>query len=113
MDTYKILLKWGPGCVLFGNSTEAFLGDLEAVLQQQRDWGSPVRALWCEFPSNPLLRSPPLAKLRKLADKWDFIIVVDDTIGSFANVDILLFADVVASSLSKVFSGEANVLGGR
>lgn len=87
--------------------------DLVATLDASRDAGSPVHALYCEFPSNPLLRSPPLVKLRELADKYGFVIVVDETIGSFANVEVLPLADVVVSSLSKVFSGETNVLGGR
>jgi cystathionine gamma-synthase len=54
-----------------------------------------------------------VVKLRKLADEYDFIIVVDETIGSFANLEVLPFADIIVSSLSKVFSGETNVLGGR
>ena len=72
-----------------------------------------MTALFCEFPSNPLLRSPDLASIRKLADKHGFVIVVDETIGNFVNVEVLPFADVVVSSLSKVFSGDANVMGGR
>lgn len=52
-------------------------------------------------------------KLRQLADEYGFVIVVDETIGSFANIEVLPLADIVVSSLSKVFSGETNVLGGR
>ncbi len=52
-------------------------------------------------------------ELKKLADEYDFIIVVDETVGSFANVEVLPFADIVVSSLSKIFSGEVNVMGGR
>jgi len=66
-----------------------------------------------EFPSNPLLRSPNLRRLRSLADKYDFLIVVDETIGNFVNVEVMPYADVVVSSLTKVFSGDANVMGGR
>ena len=113
IDTLKILQKWGPGCYFFGHGLESELDDLVSALEESRAAGSPVRALWCEFPSNPLLRSPPLVKLRALAEKYGFIIVVDETIGSFANVEVLPFADVIVSSLSKVFSGETNVLGGR
>lgn len=89
------------------------MDDLVKAIEESCAAGSPVRALWCEFPSNPLLRSPPLVRLRELADKYGFVIVVDETIGSFANVEVLPLADVIVSSLSKVFSGETNVLGGR
>lgn len=87
--------------------------ELTEILKSSRDAGTPIHALFCEFPSNPLLRTPPLLKLRALADEYDFLIVVDETIGSFANVEILPLADILVSSLSKVFSGETNVLGGR
>ena len=66
-----------------------------------------------EFPSNPLLGSPNLQRLRALADKYEFLIIVDETIGNFVNVEVLPYADIVVSSLTKVFSGDANVMGGR
>lgn len=73
----------------------------------------PVLALFTEFPSNPLLRSANLPRLRALADQYDFLLVVDETVGNFVNVDVLPFADIVVSSLTKVFSGASNVMGGR
>ncbi|KAH9018726.1 PLP-dependent transferase [Lactarius pseudohatsudake] len=65
-----------------------------------------------KFPSNPLLRSADLSRLRTLADKYDFLIVIDDSIGNFINVETLPFADMVATSLTKLFSGDSNVMGG-
>ena len=73
----------------------------------------PISALFTEFPSNPRLRSPDLLRLRALADKYGFPIIVDETIGNFANVDVLPHVDVIVTSLSKIFSGKANVMGGR
>ncbi|KAN0084300.1 Pyridoxal phosphate-dependent transferase [Tylopilus felleus] len=72
----------------------------------------PIRALFTEFPSNPLLRSADLPRLRTLADRYDFLLVVDDTIGNFVNVEVLPYVDIVATSLSKIFSGDANAMGG-
>jgi cystathionine gamma-synthase len=46
------------------------------------------------------------------ADKHGFFLVVDDTIGSFCNIDVLPVADVIVSSLSKSFSGYADLLAG-
>lgn len=115
-DTLKILQKWGPGCHFFGHGTASDLDKLEALLRSSRasaDGEPPVQALFCEFPSNPLLRSPDLTRIRQLADEYDFIVVVDETIGTFVNVEVLPFADVVVSSLTKVFSGDSNVMGGR
>lgn len=73
----------------------------------------PILALFTEFPSNPLLRSGNLPRLRALADKYDFLIVIDETIGNFINVEVLPYADIVVSSLSKIFSGASNVMGGK
>ena len=81
---------------------------LEALLKS----GERILALFCEFPSNPLLRSPNLRKLRELANTYDFLVVCDETIGNFANVEVLPWVDMVVSSLTKVFSGETNVMGG-
>ncbi|OBT62421.1 hypothetical protein VE03_08535 [Pseudogymnoascus sp. 23342-1-I1] len=47
-----------------------------------------------------------------LADEYDFLLVVDDTIGGFCNIDLLGVADVVVTSLTKTFSGYADVMGG-
>ena len=75
--------------------------------------GERILSLFCEVPSNPLLKSPDLKRLRQLADEYNFIIVVDETLGNFSNVNVLQHADMVVSSLTKVFSGDSNVMGGR
>ncbi|WVQ78716.1 hypothetical protein IAT38_000803 [Cryptococcus sp. DSM 104549] len=113
-DTLKILNKWGPGCTFFGSGGSDDLDALEALLVSvENDPNEPsVLSLFCEFPSNPLLRSPDLVRIRQLADKYGFVIVVDETIGNFINVEVVGFADVVVSSLTKIFSGDANVMGG-
>ena len=107
LDTLKILEKWGPGCVFLGQGDEGDLEKLAKLLETQR-----ITALFCEFPSNPLLRSPNLARLRQLADQHDFLIVIDETVGNFVNVCVLPYADIVVSSLTKIFTGEANGMGG-
>ena len=92
----------------FFNDPDSNLEALESFLSTES-----VAALFCEVPSNPLLQTPNLPRLRALADKYNFLIVVDETVGNFVNVDILQFADVAATSMSKLFSGSANVMGGR
>ncbi|KAG6830377.1 hypothetical protein H0H92_001014 [Tricholoma furcatifolium] len=114
-DTLKILQKWGPGCHFFGCGIDSEIDEFEALLEReatQNPGTPPIVALFTEFPSNPLLRSADLPRLRTLADKYDFLIVIDETIGNFINVEVLPYADIVVSSLSKVFSGVANVMGG-
>ena len=47
-----------------------------------------------------------------MADKYDFTIVCDDTVGTFVNVDVLSQVDILCTSLTKMFSGGCNVMGG-
>lgn len=110
-DTLKILQKFGPGCHFFGLGVDQDLDSFEQLLSSQSPT-DPILALFCEFPSNPLLRSPNLVRIRELADRYNFLVCVDETIGNFVNVEVLPFADVLVSSLTKVFSGDANVMGG-
>jgi cystathionine gamma-synthase len=69
-------------------------------------------AIFCEFPSNPLLQVPDLPELHRLASAFGVPLVVDDTIGTFANVDVLPHVDLVATSLTKAMSGEGDVMAG-
>lgn len=108
VDTLKILQKFGPGCIFYGHGSSSDLDELERRLQKEER----ILALFCEFPGNPLLASPDLQRIRKLANEFDFAVVVDETIGTFANVNVLQFADIVVSSLTKIFSGDSNVMGG-
>ncbi|KAI9366793.1 pyridoxal phosphate-dependent transferase [Zopfochytrium polystomum] len=108
LDTLKIQEKFGSGCHFLGHGDERDLAQLEnEILSTQR-----IAAVFCEFPSNPLLRSPDLSRLRALADAHGFLLVVDETVGNFVNVSVLPHADIVVSSLTKVFSGDCNVMGG-
>ncbi|ROW15617.1 hypothetical protein VPNG_02011 [Cytospora leucostoma] len=108
VDTLKILQKFGPGCVFYGHSSEENLDDLEQRLKA----GERFLGLFCEFPGNPLLTCPDLKRIRSLADEYGFAVVIDETIGTFANINVLQYADVVVSSLTKIFSGDCNVMGG-
>ncbi|KAL6898730.1 pyridoxal phosphate-dependent transferase [Trichoderma evansii] len=108
VDTLKIIQKFGPGCVFYGHASSEELDDLERLLKD----GQRFLGLFVEFPGNPLLTCPDLKRIRKLADEFNFAVVIDETIGTFANVNVLQYADIVVSSLTKIFSGGSNVMGG-
>ncbi|KAJ5930744.1 hypothetical protein N7466_006237 [Penicillium verhagenii] len=107
-DTLKILQKWGPGCLFYGHGSSEDLDDLQARLEK----GERFLGLFTEAPGNPLLKTPDLVRIRALADQYDFAVVVDETISNFLNINVLPYADIVASSLTKIFSGDSNVMGG-
>ncbi|KAJ4170900.1 Cystathionine gamma-synthase [Fusarium falciforme] len=79
--------------------------------EQVEEWRALPRPL-LRVPWKPLLTCPDLARIRKLADEYDFAVVIDETIGTFANINVLPVADIVVSSLTKIFSGDSNVMGG-
>lgn len=72
-----------------------------------------IYAVFCELPSNIKLTSPNLKRIRDLAREYDLVVVCDETVGNFVNVDILPYVDIITTSLTKMFSGAANVTGGR
>lgn len=119
IDTLKIMGRQEfnkGGLHLLGHGGTADLAALRALLETQATASTRVAAVFTEYPSNPLLNTPDLVELSRLARLHDFLLVVDDTIGSFANVDLLhtpeVSADLLCSSLTKVFSGRGDVLAG-
>ena len=108
IDSLKVLEKWGPGCLFYGHGSSEDLDDLESRLAG----GEKFLALFTEVPGNPLLKTPDLKRIRSLADKYGFLVVVDETVGNFININVLPYTDVVVSSLTKIFSGDSNVMGG-
>ncbi|KAI5996144.1 pyridoxal phosphate-dependent transferase [Pisolithus albus] len=114
-DTLKVVEKSGPGAIFYGHGRDCDIDDLDDLLATKAaDNPSvpPILALYTECPSNPRLCTVDIPRLRALADKYDFLIVIDETIGTFANVDVLPYADIIITSLSKYVGGYATALGG-
>ncbi|KAJ5482897.1 Cys/Met metabolismpyridoxal phosphate-dependent enzyme [Penicillium diatomitis] len=108
----KMIETIGVPYHLYSFGTDQDIDNLEALLIKNADEGRKIQSVWCECPNNPVLRTPDMHRVRELADKYDFLFVVDDTIGSAANIDVTDVADIIVTSLTKNFSGYANVLGG-
>ncbi len=106
-DTLKILEKFGSGVEFYPQGDAEDLQKLEALLANQE-----IAGIFCELPSNPLLRVPDLPALHELAARSKTPVIVDDTIGTFFNVDVSPYADLIATSLTKAISGEGDVMAG-
>jgi cystathionine gamma-synthase len=109
-STPHVLEDFGPGFKFLGVGSPEELTELETYLEEEAKGGNKIQAVYTEFPSNPNLSTPDLTQLRKLADKYGFLLIVDDTIGSFCNIDVLGAADIVLTSLTKSFSGYADLM---
>ncbi|MCY2992195.1 MAG: PLP-dependent transferase [Planctomycetota bacterium] len=107
VDTLKLQQDLGPGAHFFPRGDEQDLHRFTELLRTE-----PVSAVYCEFPSNPLLVSPDLAALAELAERHGFPLVVDETLGTYVNVDLRPVADVLITSLTKYFTGAGDVLAG-
>ncbi|KAJ6515540.1 pyridoxal phosphate-dependent transferase [Mycena sanguinolenta] len=112
--TYWLFSEFPDGFKHFGqcDAQSGVMDKLEIYLQEETKVGRKVSYIFTEFPSNPILVSVDLKRLRQIADQYDTVLVIDDTVGSFCNLDVLPVADVVVTSLSKSFSGYADVMGG-
>lgn len=118
LDTLKLCSRaeFCPGGVeFFGQGDEADLNKLQTMLEAKKHHKE-YCALFTEVPSNPLLRTPNVRRLRELATDHDFALIVDDTIGNFQNVNLLdhkeTAADAICTSLTKLFSGRGDVMAG-
>jgi len=120
LDTLKMCSRpeFVPdGVEFFGHGNKDDLQNLTQMLEQraQANGGKAgISVLMTEYPSNPLLNCPDLHALRNLADKYDFALVVDDTIGNFANLDLLStgIADALCTSLTKLYNGRGDAIAG-
>ena len=109
VDTFKLLSKIHDfDCVLYGHASSMDLDRLECDLKN----GMKIQALYTEFPGNPLMISPDLERLGALSSTYGFLLVVDETIGTSVNVSLIPHCDILCTSLTKMFSGGCNVMGG-
>ncbi|KAK0499619.1 pyridoxal phosphate-dependent transferase [Armillaria luteobubalina] len=110
--SHNLIEGWGAGHYVIGSGS---IADLEARLasEQAKDLERPpLAALYIDFPTNPMLQSPDVARLRELADQYRIPLIIDETVGNLINVQLLPYADIVVCSFTKIISGLANVMGG-
>ncbi len=107
VDALKVQEHFGSG-VDFVRSTggEQFREALERIR------GGEYAAVFCEAPSNPLLQTVDLHAVSAVCRESRTPLLVDDTICSHANVEVLPWADAVSTSLTKWVSGIGDVMAG-
>ncbi len=65
-----------------------------------------------ETPTNPLIQSMDIERIRELATKYGVYLVLDPTVLSPANVDVSPYADIIVNSLTKYAANEGDVIMG-
>jgi cystathionine gamma-synthase len=101
----RVLSQWGI-------SHEAVaLDDIDAVRAALAS--RPVRLVWAESPTNPLLSVPDLAVLAGAAHDQGALLIVDNTFASpYLQQPLSLGADAVVHSTTKYLGGHSDVVGG-
>lgn len=82
---------------------------LELLFAQQ---GAQIAGLIIEAPTNPLLQTPDLAAISRLARSYEAAVLVDPSVSSVFSVDVLPHADVVVASLTKYTASEGDLVAG-
>jgi cystathionine beta-lyase/cystathionine gamma-synthase len=85
--------------------------DLKAVEAVLND--HPIKIIWVETPTNPLLKVVDISALANLAHKHDALLVVDNTFATpVIQKPLNLGADIVVYSTTKYINGHSDSIGG-
>jgi len=88
------------------------MDDMAAVQRIFSEHANTIAGVVTETPTNPLVQSGDLEQLRQLADDHGAALVLDPSIVSPHNVNILKYADLHINSLTKYAPPEGDVLAG-
>ena len=84
--------------------------DLEGLARLLDAHAGRVAGVFAEVPTNPLIQTPALPALAALCRARGIALVVDPTIASPYNLDVLPHADLVVNSLTKYTASEGDVI---
>ncbi|MDR0352917.1 MAG: PLP-dependent transferase [Opitutaceae bacterium] len=86
--------------------------DLRALGRLFARHGGEIAGLITEVPTNPLIQTPDLAALGALCRAHDAMLIVDPTLATPLNLDVLPHADLAVNSLTKFAACEGDVIAG-
>jgi cystathionine gamma-synthase len=110
MDTMRLIEKLKAEGTDYHPVYDVFnLEELRRLLARK---GDRIAGIITEAPSNPLVRTPDVRAIKRLAEQYDCALVIDSTLGTPYNVDVLPHADIVIESLTKYANGAADVMMG-
>lgn len=110
LDTIALLKKFtaAPGDYVY--LRDAF--DLAALERLFAENGARIAGLITEVPTNPLIQTPDVAAVAALARRHGAAVILDTSIASSFNLDVLAHADAVAVSLTKYTASEGDLIAG-
>ena len=110
LDTIAILKKFtaAPGDYVYLRDVLDHLG-LERIFKKH---GHRIAGVVAELPTNPLIQTPDLAALAALCRTHGARLLLDPSVVSVFNVDVLAHTDVVVSSLTKYTASDGDLTAG-
>jgi cystathionine gamma-synthase len=108
MDTMELIKKLGisePDNFVIYNIFD--IEKLESILINRSD---NIAGIITEVPSNPLVQTPDIKSIQNIANKYNCIFVIDSTLGTPHNINVLSYADLIVESLTKYASGSADLM---
>jgi len=108
LDSGKILEEF----IEEGESLECLydLDHIDTVIQRIRDLGEALSTVVVECPTNPLIRVCELERIAAVVREQGGVMIVDPTIASIYNVDVLPQTDLLVTSLTKYAAIEGDVM---
>ena len=107
VDALKVQERFGNGVVFLYDADGE---DFDAAVRRIQE--GEFSAVFCEVPSNPLLRTVNLPRVSEACRQGGVPLVVDDTVASSVNLEVLKYADLVTTSMTKWVSGAGDVMAG-
>jgi cystathionine gamma-synthase len=107
LDTMNIVKHHYEQTKIFPN-----IKDLNVLEEYLSENGFKISAIITEIPTNPLLESVDIKRLKLLCTKYNIPLVVDTTLSTPFNLNLEDYADICVESLTKFASGNADVLMG-
>lgn len=94
----------------FGITTHFF--DVDELEKIQNTINEKTKIIFLESVGNPNMRLPDIQKIAQIANELGVILIVDNTTTPMSVEPLLLGADIVVYSTTKIISGNASALGG-
>lgn len=110
LDTIALLKKFSPGPSDYVHLPD--VNNLAAVKELFEQQGTRIAGVVTEVPTNPLAQTADIAALSDIARSHGARVILDPSMVSAFNVDVLDHADIVVNSLTKYAGNEGDVIAG-
>ena len=110
LDSIAILQKFTASPVDYVYIRDVF--DLDSLRRIFAAHGTRIAGIIAEVPTNPLIQTPDLPQLAELCHRHGAHLLIDPSVSSLFNVNVLPHADVVVASLTKYAASEGDLTAG-